>query len=69
MTDFRNATRSVIFRAKDMYNGVWASELHEIDGGLYLYFSMSGGGKGHFSYMLKADDPSDPMGNWSDAIR
>ena len=69
LSNFRNAERTVIFRAPETYNGVWASELHFVEGNLYLYFAMSGGGKGHFSYALKADNPDDPMGNWSDAIR
>jgi len=43
--------------------------MHLVDGELYIYFTMSGNGKDHRMYVIKADDPNDPMGNWSDAIR
>jgi len=69
LTSFREAERKIAFVAPEGYANVWASEMHLVNGELYIYFCMDGGGKDHRMYAIKADDPSDPMGNWSDAIK
>lgn len=43
--------------------------MHIVDGQLYIYFTMRTVEKDHRMYVIKADDPNDPMGNWSDATR
>ncbi|CAG7821622.1 unnamed protein product [Allacma fusca] len=69
LTNFRNAEKSVAYRTKNGQSNLWASEMHEINGDLYIYFCMDGNGKDHRMYAIKADDPTNPMGTWSDAIR
>ncbi|CAG7837407.1 unnamed protein product [Allacma fusca] len=69
LTNFRNAEKTVAYRTKDGQSNLWASEMHEVNGDLYIYFCMDGNGKDHRMYAIKADDPTNPMGTWSDAIR
>lgn len=65
LTDFRNAESKVIFKAPAGYHNVWASEMHEIDGNLYIYFAMGKVGEFNRNWVIKADDPRNPMGGWS----
>lgn len=70
LTSFRDAESVVIYSTPLGYSDLWASEMHIVDGELYVYFTMTGGGKDHRMYVIKADDPTNPMGSWSrDAIR
>ena len=52
---------------------IWASELHLINNELYIYFTYRSCDnppeKDHYMYVMKADNSSDPMGNWSAPIR
>jgi len=69
LTSFRNAETKVAYTALAGYFDLWASEMHEVDGELYIYFTMRTEDKDHRMYVIKADNASNPMGNWSDAIR
>src|SRR5271154_4519792 len=69
LTSFRDVETNVAFIAPSGYGNVWASEMHLVNGELYIYFCMDGGGRDHRMYVIKADDPTDPMGGWRDAIR
>jgi len=70
MTNFRNVESKVIFRAPAGYQNVWASEMHRMmDGNLWIYFAMGPEGDFNRNWAIKADNPNDPMGNWSQAIR
>jgi GH43 family beta-xylosidase len=69
LTSFREAESKIAYSAPAGYSNLWASEMHLIDGELYIYFTMDGNGKDHRMYVIKADNPNDPFGNWSDAIR
>ncbi|CAL8125710.1 unnamed protein product [Orchesella dallaii] len=70
MTNFRNVESKVIFRAPENYQNVWASEMHRMmDGNLYIYFAMGEVGDFNRMWAIRCDDPNDPMGNWSEAIR
>ena len=69
LTDFRNATRHVAYRATPEFADVWASEMHMVNGDLYIYFCMNTGEQYQRMYAIKAEDPSNPMGNWSEPIR
>ncbi|CAL8071954.1 unnamed protein product [Orchesella dallaii] len=69
LTNFRNAESSIAYRTPPGYSDLWASEMHEVDGELYIYFTMRTAEKDHRMYVIKADNPADPMGNWSEAIR
>lgn len=40
-----------------------------IDDELYMYFTMRTVEKNHRMYVMKAENSSDPMGDWSDPIR
>jgi len=64
LTDFRNISRKTIYTLPAGFENLWAPELHLIKGQLYVYFAMAIPGRGHRSYTLKADNASDPMGNW-----
>lgn len=65
LTDFRNAERKQIYVMPEGFQDLWAPEMHLIDGGLYIYFAMAISGRGHRSYVLRADDAADPMGSWN----
>lgn len=69
LTSFREAESIVAYSTLEGFSDLWASEMHVVDGDLYIYFTMTGGGKDHRMYVIKADDPTNPMGNWSDSIR
>ena len=69
LTNFRGVESKVAFVAPTGFQNVWASEMHEVNGELYIYFTMDGEGKSHFMYVIKADDPKNPMGNWGPAIK
>lgn len=62
------AEEKLIFQAPEGYKDVWASELHQVDGGLYLYFAMSNG-SAHSMYVQKAVDPTNPHGDWEEHIK
>jgi GH43 family beta-xylosidase len=64
LTDFRDAEKSVIYQTSAEYENAWASELHMVDGGLYLYFTQNRVGEEHRMYVMKAVDPTNPMGAW-----
>jgi GH43 family beta-xylosidase len=55
----------VAYYAPVGYQDLWASEMHLVNGELYIYFTMAGMGKDHRMYVIKADDPTDPMAGWS----
>lgn len=69
LTSFRNAEKKIAYRTPEGYYDLWASEMHLVDGGLYIYFTMRNETSDHRMYVIKAEDASDPMGNWSNAIR
>ncbi|CAL8071956.1 unnamed protein product [Orchesella dallaii] len=69
LTNFRNAEPKVAFTTPPGYSDLWASEMHEVDGQIYIYFTMRTTDRDHRMYVIKADDPSNPMGNWGNPIR
>ncbi|CAL8097553.1 unnamed protein product [Orchesella dallaii] len=69
LTSFRNAESKVAFVIPPESRDMWASEMHEVDGELYIYFTMSTNGDNHRMYVLKAENASNPMGNWSLPLR
>lgn len=64
MTSFRNAETKVAIKTPPGFRDLWASEMHQVDGELYIYFTMANETHGHRMYVIKADNASDPMGNW-----
>ncbi|CAL8097556.1 unnamed protein product [Orchesella dallaii] len=70
LTNFRNAERKVVYSFnKPDHSDMWASEMHEVDGELYIYFTMNTPPIGHHMHVIKAENASDPMGNWSEPLR
>lgn len=69
LTDFREAERSVAYTAPAEHGNVWAAEMHMIRGELYMYFTQDKTGESHRNYVIKADDPNDPMAGWSAPTR
>lgn len=69
LTSFRNAEKRIAYKTPEGYSDLWASEMHLVDGELYIYFTMRTTEKNHRMYVIKAEDASEPMGIWSDAIR
>jgi len=72
MTDFRNAESIVAFTAPSGFSNLWASEMHAVNGELYIYFTMDNPAinRDHRMFVIKANNGSDPFGGWStEAIR
>jgi GH43 family beta-xylosidase len=71
LTDFRNATSKVVFRLQPGWFGLWAPEIHAVDGELFIYFCMDDGAEERKrSFVIQAENPANPLGNWSqNAIR
>ena len=73
LTDFRNTESKVILGPQECMFDIWASELHLIHDELYIYFTYRScdnpPGKDHYMYVMKAEDPNNPLGNWSNPIR
>lgn len=65
LTDFNNATISIPLKVPlgDTVNGV---RLQKVNGSLYLYYNRFHAEWGPWRmYVMKADDPDNPMGSWS----
>ena len=69
MTEFRNRTSKRLFTAPPGFVDVWAPEFHLIDGELFIYFTMAGAAYDHHLYVMQAEDPNNPMGNWSEPFQ
>ncbi|CAG7832571.1 unnamed protein product, partial [Allacma fusca] len=69
LTNFRNAERRVVYTTGSDFENLWASEIHLIQGQLYIYFTMNRRGDTHRMYVIRADDPNNPLGGWSPATR
>ncbi|CAG7786206.1 unnamed protein product [Allacma fusca] len=71
LTDFRNADREVVFDAGSVgLKGLWAPEIHEVEGNIYIYFCLDDGDEAqHRIYVIKADDPNNPLGSYGAPIR
>jgi len=69
LTNFRDAETKVIYRAPQEYYDVWASELHLVDGELYLYFTQRTANEIHKMFAIKADDPNDPLRGWGESVK
>lgn len=69
MTNFRNATTKVAHSTMPDHKDLWASEMHEVDGQLYIYFTKRNENNEHRMYVIQAEDPTDPMGNWGEPIQ
>lgn len=69
LTDFRDAERSIAYAARPEYGNVWAAEMHMIRGELYVYFTQDNIFESHRNYVIKANDPNNPMGEWSAPTR
>ncbi|ODM89798.1 Extracellular exo-alpha-(1-_5)-L-arabinofuranosidase, partial [Orchesella cincta] len=69
LTNFRNAEKKVALKiTPPAATDLWASEMHEVDGELYIYFTMNVPPIGHNMHAIKAENASDPMGNWSEPM-
>lgn len=69
LTDFREAERSIAYSAPLEHSNVWAAEMHMIRDELYMYFTQDKIGESHRNYVIKANDPNDPMDEWSAPTR
>lgn len=71
LTDFRNAERREVYGAPPGRANLWAPEMHYIRGNLYIYFTMDDGvaDQNHRMYVIKADDPNNPLGSWGNEKR
>ena len=70
LTDWRNATKSVVYTAAADKDNLFAPEMHFIDGELYIYFAMDDGiDENHRMYVVKAEDPTKPDGPFSELRR
>jgi GH43 family beta-xylosidase len=72
LSNFREAETRVVYNIPPGYFGLWAPEIHFVEGNLYIYFCMDLGGDVSLkrSYVIKADDSENPLGTWDqDAIR
>ncbi len=69
--NWRNAEQYHIYTAAPGLSGVWAPEIHYIRGEFYIYVAMETDGlnENHRMYVLKANNPNNPMGEWSAAHR
>ena len=66
LTDFRGAQHKMIYNIPTGLANLWAPEIHEIDGQVYIYFAMDDGNNdNHRMYVIKADDPNDLFGSWT----
>ena len=66
--DFRHAEKATIYTAPSgtlWSEELWAPELHHIDGNFYVYYAADDGDNvNHKMYVLKAEDPLNPMGSY-----
>lgn len=71
LSNFRDAQRREIYHTPANRANLWAPEIHYIRGELYIYFTMDDGvaDANHRMYVIKCDDPHDPLGNWSSEVR
>ena len=71
LSNFRDAESKVVYNLAPGYFGLWAPEIHLVNGDIYIYFCMDTGDESlKRSYVIKADDPMDPLGSWDqNAIR
>jgi GH43 family beta-xylosidase len=71
LTSFNEAEKIIAYSAPEGYGDLWASEMHNIDGQLFIYFTMSSvfTGNDHRMYAIQANDPNNPMAGWSSEIR
>lgn len=68
LTNFRNVEKKIAYKVPTNFTDLWASEMHLVNGELYIYFTMSETGIGHRMYAIQAEDPNNPMGNWGQPI-
>ena len=66
LTNFRNAESRTVYAAPPGRANLWAPELHSVRGNLYIYFTMDDGvaDQNHRMYVVKAQDPNNPLGQW-----
>jgi len=66
LTNWRDAESAVIYTAPEGLMGLWAPEIHFVNGNFYLYFAMdTGNNAAHRMYVIRALDPNNPMGNYT----
>jgi len=66
LTDFRNAERREIYRAPNGLMNLWAPEIHFLRNDYYIYFALDDGDNAnHRTFVIKALDNTNPMGDWS----
>lgn len=68
LSSFRNAETATIFRAPDADTRLLAPSLHNVEGELYIYFTI-GKGDSHHVFVKQCMDPSNPLGEWSKESR
>lgn len=70
LSDWRSAESSRVYVAPPGLDNLWAPEIFYIGGQWYMYFALDNGDNAnHRMYVIKAVDPSDPMGVWSSERR
>lgn len=70
LSNFRDTPSTIAYNVTAGEFDLWASEMHLIDGQLYIYFTTQkqGDSQFHRMYVIQAEDPTDPMGKWSEPI-
>ena len=65
--DWRGAASVTAWRPRnDEFTELWAPEIHFIRGNLYIYFTANVvADTAHRMFALQADDPANPLGNWT----
>lgn len=71
LSNFRGAQRRQIYHVPQGRANLWAPDIHKIRGDLYIYFTMDDGASdaNHRMYVIKCNNPMDPLGTWSSEVR
>jgi GH43 family beta-xylosidase len=66
LTNFRGVPSRIVYIAPPGRGRLWAPELHFVRGNLYIYFTMDDtrDDQMHRMYVIRAQDPNDPLGAW-----
>lgn len=73
LTNFTGAETTIAYVANSEQHSLWASEMHFVDGELYIYFTMNVeddvGEREWRMHVIQAVDPTNPMGLWGSPIK
>jgi GH43 family beta-xylosidase len=63
--NWRQAERAFVYQAPPGLMSLWAPEVFFLRGNWYLYFALDDGNNAnHRMYVVRANDPQNPMGAW-----